>query len=44
MEKVVFDVKKKLSLFQPLYRNSPIDLLCKSGDWFLYKSNTGLNV
>ena len=32
---------KKLVL--PLYRNSPLDLLCKSVDWFLYNGNTDLN-
>ena len=46
MEKVVFNIKKSLAYFSlvlPLYRNHPIDLLCKSVDWFLYNSNTGLN-
>ena len=31
------------SLSLPLHRNRPIDLLCKSVDWFLYNGNTGLN-
>ena len=26
----------------PPYRNQSIDLLCKSIDWFLYESNTGI--
>ena len=46
MEKVVFNIKKNLAYFSlvlPLHRNSPIDLLCKSVDWFLYNGNTGLN-
>ena len=30
-------------LVLPLYRNRPIDFLCKSADWFLYNGNTGLN-
>ena len=45
-EKVVFNIKKNLAYFSlvlPLYRNRPIDLLCKSVDWFLYNGNTGLN-
>ena len=25
------------------YRNQSIDFLCKSIDWFLYESNTGIN-
>ena len=40
MEKVVFNIKK---LVLPFYRNRPIDLLCKSVDWFLYNGNTDLN-
>ena len=46
MEKVVFNIKKDLaylSLVLSLCRNCPIDLLCKSVDWFLYNGNTGLN-
>ena len=46
MEKVVFNIKKKLAYFSlvlPLYWNHPIDLLCKSVDWLLYNDNTGLN-
>ena len=45
-EKVVFNIKKNLAYFSlvlPLYRNRPIDLLCKSVDWILYNGNTGLN-
>ena len=38
MEKVGFNI-----LVLALYRNHPIDWLCKSGDWFLYNGNTGLN-
>ena len=44
MEKVVFNIKKNLaylSLVLSLCRNCPIDLLCKSVDWFLYNGNTG---
>ena len=26
----------------PSYRNQSIDLICKSIDWFLYESNTGI--
>ena len=46
MEKLVFNIKKNLvyfSLVLSLYRNRPIDLLCKSEDWFLYNGNTGQN-
>ena len=46
MEKVAFNIKKNsllyFSLVLQLYRNCPIDLLCKSVDWF-YNGNTGLN-
>ena len=45
-EKVVFNIKKNLAYFSlvlPLYRNRPIDLLCKSVNWFLYNDNTSLN-
>ena len=27
----------------PSYRNQPIDLLCKSIDWFLYEGNIGIS-
>ena len=46
MEKVVFNIKKNpayFSLVLRLYRNRPIDLLCKSVKWFLYNDTTGLN-
>ena len=46
MEKVVFNIKKKLAYFGlvlPLNRNHPLDLLCKSVEWLLYSGNTGLN-
>ena len=38
--------KKNLPYFNlvlPLYTNHPVDLLCKSADWFLYNDNTGPN-
>ena len=44
MEKVVYRIS--LSYFSPvlpLYRNCPIDMLCKSVDWLLYNGNIGLD-
>ena len=46
-EKVVFNIKKNLAYFSlvlPLYRNRPIDLLCKSVDWLLYNGSSGPNI
>ena len=42
MENVVARITLFHSLL-PLKRNGPIDLLCKSVDWFLYNDKTGLD-
>ena len=42
----MFLKKKNLAYFSlglSLYRNRPIDLVCKSVGWFLYNDNTDLN-
>ena len=44
---MVLNIKKSLAYFSlvlPLYRNCPIDLLCKSVEWLLYNGSSGPNI
>ena len=38
-----FILNRQISVL-PSYQNQPIDLLCKSIDWFLCKGNTGFGL